>query len=60
MYRYLNKIGNTECMSSWKFKGLPDEIIKPSNTTDNSLAPALSYIGNKRRVKFENSVIIWG
>ena len=47
MYRYFRKIGNTERISSWKSKGLLDEIIKPSTTSDNSLAPALRYIGNK-------------
>ena len=57
MHRYLNNIGNTECMSSWKSIGLPDEIIKPSNATDNSLAPALSYSGNKTRVKFDEGCL---
>ena len=28
-------------------KGLSGEIIKPLTTSDNSLAPALSYPGNK-------------
>ena len=37
----------------WISKGLSDEIIKPPNTSDNSLAPALSYIGNRTRVKFD-------
>ena len=31
---------------------MPDEVIQPSNTSNNSLTPALSYIGNKIRVKF--------
>ena len=30
-----------------------DEIIKPLSTCDNNLVPALSYIGNKTRVKFD-------
>ena len=47
MYRYFRKTGNTERISSWKSKGLLDEIIKPPTTSDNSLAPALRYIGNK-------------
>ena len=55
MYRYFKKIGNTECTLSRKSKGLSDENIKPPTTTDNSLAPRLSYIGNKTRVKFD-----WG
>ena len=47
IYRYFRKIGNTERISSWKSKGLLDEIIKPPITSDNSLGPALCYIGNK-------------
>ena len=37
MYRYCKKIGNTDYISSWKSKGLPDEIIKPPTTSDNSI-----------------------
>ena len=35
--KYFKKIGNTESISSWESKGLSDEIIKPPNTSDNSL-----------------------
>ena len=35
-------------------KNLSDGIIKPT-TSDNSLAPALSLIGTKARVKFDGS-----
>ena len=52
MYRYFNTIGNTERISSWKSKGLSDEIIK-STTSYNSRAPALSLIGAKTRLKFD-------
>ena len=38
-------------------EGLPDEIIKPPSTSDNSVAPALSYIGNKKRVKFDGGCL---
>ena len=34
-----------------------DKFIKPSATSNNSLAPALSYIGNKVRVKFDGSCL---
>ena len=57
MCRYFKKIGNTESISSWKSKGLSDEIIKLTTTSDNSLTPALSYIGNKTRVKFGGSYL---
>ena len=53
MYRYFKKICNTEHIPSWKSKGLSDEVIKPPNIPLNSLARALSYIGNKIRVKLE-------
>ena len=49
MYKYFKKIGNDYYISSWKFKGFSDEIIKPTSRTDNTPAPALSYIGNKTR-----------
>ena len=54
MCRYLKTIGNTDGILSWKSKGLSDENIKPPTTSDNSLAPALSYIGNET-IKFD-----WG
>ena len=34
---------------------MSEEIIKTSNTSDNNLAPALSYIGNKTRIKFDGN-----
>ena len=55
MCRYFKKIGNADHILSWKSKGLSDEIIKPPTTSDNSLAPALIYIGHKTREKFDGS-----
>ena len=52
MYRYVKKIGDNEYISEWNFSGWSDEIIKPPSTSDNSLAPLLSYISKKIRVKF--------
>ena len=43
----MKKICNTDHISSWKSKGLPNESIKLRTTSDNSLAPALSYFGTK-------------
>ena len=57
MYRFLKKISNTDHISVWKSKGLSDEIIEPSSTSDNSLLPALSYFGNKTRAKFYGSCL---
>ena len=50
MYKYFKKIGDTESISEWKSKGLPDEIIEPPN---NSLAPTLQYTGERMYVKFK-------
>ena len=40
MYKCLKTISNTDNISEWKSKGLPDEVIKPP---DNSLTPTLGY-----------------
>ena len=48
-------ITNTDYISSWKSKGLSAESIKAATTSDNSLTPALSYYGTKKRVKFTGS-----
>ena len=42
---------------SWQSKGLSDESIKPSTTSDNSLNPELNYYGTKTRVKFTGSCL---
>ena len=57
MHKYLKKIGNTDCILEWKSTGLSDEIIKSPATYNNSLAPALSYIGKKVKVKFDGSCL---
>ena len=57
MYRYFKKIGNTDCISEFKSKGLSDEIINSPSTCDNSLPPALSYITNRTKVKFDESCL---
>ena len=55
MDRYFKMITNTDYISSWKSKGLSAESIKPSATSDNSLAPALNYCGTKTSIKFTGS-----
>ena len=57
MYKYFKKTGNTDHISGWKSKRLSDKIIKPPSTTNNSLAPALSYFGTKTRLKFNGSCL---
>ena len=41
----------------WQSKGLSDETVKPSSTSDNSLTPWINYLGNKLRVKFTGSCL---
>ena len=36
---------------------MSDEIIKPPTTSDSSFVAALSYNGNKTRVKFDGSCL---
>ena len=57
MHRYFKKISNTERISSRKSKVLSDEIVRLRVTSDNSLVPALSYIGTKTRVKFDGGCL---
>ena len=41
----------------WKSKGLSDENITAPTTSDYSLNPQLSYLGNKTRVEFKGSCL---
>ena len=36
---------------------MSNEVVKPPTTSDNCLAPALSCVGNKTRVKFDGSCL---
>ena len=55
--RYFKVIANTLLISSWKSKGLSDENIKPSATSDDGITPLIDYLGNKIRVKFSGSCL---
>ena len=55
--KYFKVITNTDNISSLKSKGLSAESIKPPTTSDNSLAPALSYYSTKTRAKFTGSCL---
>ena len=57
MNKYFQKISYTNHILNWKSKVLSDKVIKPSTTYDNSLASALNYVGNKTRVKFDESCL---
>ena len=56
-YFKVNTITNTTYVSSWKYKGLSVETIKPPATSDNSLTPKSNYYGTKTRVKFNGSCL---
>ena len=55
--KYFKVIASTDYVSSWKSKGLSAETIEPPSTAHNRLTPALSYYGNKTRVKFTGSCL---
>ena len=55
--RYFKMIANAYYVSWWESKWLSAENIAPPTTSDNSLSPALSYYGTKRRVKFTRSCL---
>ena len=57
VYRYFKFITSTNYISSWKSKGLSDEIIKPFPTSDNSLTPLLGYYDYNIRVKINGSIL---
>ena len=50
-------IANTDYFPSKKSKGLSAGNITPHTTSDNSIAPVLSYYGTKTRVKFNGSCL---
>ena len=57
-YFKLNSVVNTaDYVLSWQSKGIFNESIKPSTTTNNSLTPELNYYGTKTRVKFTRSCL---
>ena len=44
LHRYVKIINNTKYISELKSKGLPDESIKPSLTSDNGLTPLIDIM----------------
>ena len=57
LYRHFKTVTNTYCISSWKYRGLSDESIKPPTTSDNSLTSELNYVDYRIRVKFTGSCL---
>ena len=56
MYRHF-KTDSSYNISSWTSKGLSNESIKPPSAPNNFLAPSLSYLGTKTKVKFSGSCL---
>ena len=56
-YFKVNTITNTDCILSWKSKGLSAESIRPPTISDNSFTPELNYYGTKTSVKFNGSCL---
>ena len=57
VYKYFKAVTNTNHISSWKYKGLSAESIKPLITSDNSLNPELSCYEYKIKVKCTGSCL---
>ena len=57
VYRYIKKISNNNYNSAWKSKRLSHESIKPSDASDNSLAPSINDNNTKLRVRFGGSCL---
>ena len=56
--RYIKlKANNKLYISSWKSKGLSDKTIKHPVTSNNSLTPFIDYVGDKIRLKFNESCL---
>ena len=54
MYRYFRLITNTSNILSWQSRGLSNENFNPPNT---NFSPLIDYVGNKIRVKFNESCL---
>ena len=57
MCRYFKVVANAKYISEWNSKGLSDDSIKLPSTSDNSLAPWTDYLGDKIRLKFNESCL---
>ena len=57
MYRYFQRVVNSDYILEWKWKGLSDESIKSLSASHNFLNLSLNYLGTKTRVRFNGSCI---
>ena len=57
IHRYFKVIANTKYISERKSTELSDDSVKLPSTSDNSLSPLIDYLGNKIRLKFNESCL---
>ena len=60
MYRYFKRVagaGTGNYIYFWKSKGLSDKNITAPATSDYSVNPQLSYLGNNTTVEFKESCL---
>ena len=58
IYRYSKTVSaNDSNILSWKSKGLSDESINPSSTSNKMLNPSVDSVGTKARVKFNGDCL---
>ena len=57
MYRYFQRVVNSDYILEWKWKGLSDESIKSLSASHNFLNLSLNYLGTKTRVRFGGSCL---
>ena len=48
---------NSNWITKWKSKGLPNESLENVSTTRNTLTPSVNYYGDKIRLSFTGSVL---
>ena len=57
MYRYFNKVVNSDYTLEWKSKGLSNESTKFPPAPYNFLNPSLNYLDSKARVRFSGNCL---
>ena len=48
---------NSNKITKWKSKGLPNESLEVMSTSGNNLTPSINYYGDKVRLKFTGSIL---
>ena len=48
---------NSNWITKWKSKGLPNKSLEVVSISDNTLTPSTNYYGDKARLRFTGSVL---